>query len=143
MTPVDPALLPATGFRPGSLRGAEGFYRVAQDEAGHWWLLDPAGHAFFARAVQGVARASDPAAVAGEDPAVRLWRWGFNAVGAGGDGTGREDGLPYFGSVDFCRAGVPIVARGLRLLMSLPRIGRGWPPNARSKCVRRTPRPRS
>ena len=115
MTPVDPALLPATGFRPGSLRGAEGFYRAAQDEAGHWWLLDPAGHAFFARAVQGVARGSDPAAVAGEDPAVRLWRWGFNAVGAGGDGTGREDGLPYFGSVDFCRAGVPIVARGLRL----------------------------
>jgi len=115
VTPEDPALLPATRFRPGSLRGVEGFYRVGQDEAGHWWLVDPSGQAFFARAVQGVAKAGDPAAGAGEDPAVRLWRWGFNAVGVGGDGTGREDGLPYFGTVDFCRAGVPIVAPGLRL----------------------------
>lgn len=115
MTPVDPAQLPATGFRPGSLRGFEGFYRVGQDEAGHWWLVDPTGQAFFARAVQGVAKAGDPGARTGEDPAVRLWRWGFNAVGVGGDGTGREDGLPFFGTVDFCRAGVPILAPGLRL----------------------------
>lgn len=104
-------------FRPETLRGTEGFFRVGQDGDGRWWLADAAGRPFFCKAVQGV-RASAPAATGvplAPDPATRLRAWGFDAVGTGGDGAGREDGLAFMAAVDFCRAGAVIVAPCARL----------------------------
>ncbi|MCX6951984.1 MAG: hypothetical protein NTV51_07435 [Verrucomicrobia bacterium] len=125
LSPV--ALLPE-GFRAGTLRGAEGFVRAGQDDAGRWWLIDADGRPFFCRAVHGVRAAPAPvdetvggrAASAGpfapdEHPAVRLRRWGFNATGIGGDGTGRDDGFAFMAGVDFCEVGGALVAPGLRL----------------------------
>lgn len=103
-------------YRPGSYRGAEGYFRVAQQITGHWWLLDPRGRPFFAKGVHGVAaeRPSTDACVV-PDPAVRLRTWGFNAVGVGGDNSGRDDGLAYLGLVDFCANATVIAAPGVRL----------------------------
>jgi len=110
------APLVAGEFRPETRRGAEGFFRVVQDAGGRWWLLDPAGEPFFVRAVhavRGQARASGESGWV--DAAIRLRTWGFNAVGVGGDGAGREDGLAFLEAVDFCRSGAVIVAPGVRL----------------------------
>jgi hypothetical protein len=126
-TPHPTAALPG-GFRASTIRGAEGFFRAGQDEAGRWWLIDADGRPFFCRGVHGVRAAALPvdetvggrAASAGpyapeEHAAARLRRWGFNAVGAGSDGSGREDGLAFMASVDFCRVGQTIQAPGVRL----------------------------
>ena len=117
MAHADELHLPAfSEFSPASLRGAEGFFRVGQDAAGRWWLIDPADRAFFAKAVHGVSGARQEIETpAPMNPAARLRQWGFNAAGAGGDGTAREDGLPFLMTVDFCRAASPIVAPGTRL----------------------------
>jgi agarase len=119
-----------TAPNPGALRwenarGTPGFFRVAPDEAGHWWLADADDRAFFCKAVHGVragtagagevADAPDAAGVSIETAAVRLRRWGFNAVGADSDDSGQADGLAFFANADFCRAGVTIVAPGTRL----------------------------
>ena len=107
----------AGDFRPETLRGTEGFFRVGQDGGGRWWLADAAGRPFFCKAVQGV-RASAPAETGvplAPDPAARLRAWGFNAVGPGGDGAGGEDGFAFMAAVDFCRTGAVIVAPGGRL----------------------------
>lgn len=107
----------AGAFRAGTWRGAEGFFRVAQDAGGFWWLVDPSGAPFFVRAVHGfrpVAAHGDGALP--KDAAAQLRAWGFNSVGVShAPGAGRDDGLPVMASVDFCRAGAPIVAPGVRL----------------------------
>jgi hypothetical protein len=115
--PVREAPLPAADeFRPETIRGAEGFFRTGQDGAGRWWLIDPAGRPFLAKAVQGVRGASSEAGTApAVDAAVLLRRLGFNAVGTGGDGFGRDDGLAYLATVDFCRGGPLLLGPGLRL----------------------------
>lgn len=103
-------------IRPGSRRGAAGYFQVGQDAAGRWWMLDSDGQPRFLRGVHGVTPApghSDGGLP--DDPAARLRRWGFNAVGVGPDGTAREDGLPWLGIVEFSRAAPAIVAPGLRL----------------------------
>src|SRR5512140_3072626 len=113
MTPGDEttAGMPPAAFRPGTVRGAPGFFRTGQDFAARWWLLDPAGEPFFLRGVHGLL----PAARPGDrgwppDPAARLRTWGFNAIGVGGpDGAGRDDGLPFMASADFIQVGRPIV----------------------------------
>ena len=104
-------------FRSETVRGAPGFFRAAQDAAGRWWLLDPDNQPFFCRAVHHVhaSTANGEVRPPAPDAATRLRRWGFNAVGAGGDGAGREDGLAFLASVDFCRAGKLIQAPGTRL----------------------------
>lgn len=108
--------LTAGAFRPATLRGAEGFFRVAQDEAGRWWLLDPTGAAFFARAVHGT-RAAGPHVdgTVPRDPAARLREWGFNALGVSLETTLREDGLPFLASAELGRAAPMIVGPGVRL----------------------------
>jgi hypothetical protein len=116
---ADPSANPFNEFAPETFRGTEGFFRAAQDGAGRWWLIDPDGRPFFCRAVHGV-RAPVANGVGGEagnaiDPALRLRRWGFNTVGVGGDGAGRDDGLAFLMAVDFCRVGAPILAPGVRL----------------------------
>lgn len=133
MAPADAATLNPVAplpedFRAGTVRGAEGFVRVGQDGAGRWWLIDAEGRPFFCRAVHGVRAAAVPvdegvggrAASAGpfapdEHTSARLRRWGFNAVGVGGDGTAREDGFAFMASVEFGRTGPVIQAPGVRL----------------------------
>lgn len=103
-------------FRRETLRGTEGFFRAGQDDAGQWWLIDAAGRPFFCKAVQGVrATATEGDTRLAGDPAARLRAWGFNTVGAGGDGAGRDDGMVFMEAVDFCRAGPLILAPGVRL----------------------------
>lgn len=116
VTPGPTAILP-DGFRAGTVRGAPGFFRAAQDAA-RWWLIDPEGRPFFCRAVHGVRAmpaAGDDTAGVPFDAAARLRRWGFNAVGVGGDKTGREDGFAVIANVGFCEVGQRIVAEGVRL----------------------------
>src|SRR4051812_29227525 len=86
-------------FRPESRRGAAGFYHVAQNQAGQWWLLDPKGAPTWLRGVNGVlaAGASGDTGVP-RDSAARLRSWGFNAVGIDSD-VGRDDGLAFLASV--------------------------------------------
>ncbi|MFI5358260.1 MAG: hypothetical protein ACHQ4G_13085 [Opitutales bacterium] len=98
-------------LRPGTGRGAAGYFRVGQTLAGSWWLLDPEGRPFFLRMVNEVHGAEDSP----HEPAARLRAWGFNALGAGADATLREEGLPWVGTVDFCAAGALIHTAGARL----------------------------
>ncbi|HUR60279.1 MAG TPA: hypothetical protein VM029_21320 [Opitutaceae bacterium] len=117
MAPPDETLqLPAGQIRPGVARGAERFFRAAPDAAGRWWLHAPDGAPFYCRAVHGVRVAdAEGDAAPGRDSAVRLRTWGFNAVGVGGDATGREDGFPFLAAVGFCDAGPQVIAPGVRL----------------------------
>lgn len=116
MKPAHDAPVLAAGIRPGTRRGSEGFFSVGQEASGRWTLLDPAGAPFFCKAVHGVTQA-ERSGDSGwpPDSAVRLRGWGFNAVGAGGDGSLRPDGLPFLAAVNFCRAGPLLLAPGLRL----------------------------
>ena len=105
-----------TTFRPGAARGREGFFRVAQETGGQWWLIDPEGRPVWIRGVHGVksaqAHGDEPPP---RDSAARLRSWGFDTVGVGSDGTGWEDGFAILAKVDFCSAGPVAVAPGLKL----------------------------
>lgn len=117
MGPADDTLQLSPGeTRPAQARGVDGFYRVAQDRAGGWSLLGPDGQPVFCRAVHGLraARASGDGAPA-PDPVARLRQWGFNAAGLSRGLAGRDDGLPFIASVEFCASGPAIVAPGVRL----------------------------
>lgn len=97
-------------------RGTPGFFRVAQDDLGRWWLTDPADRPCFARAVHGVRAA--PAQTDGAlpfDSAARLRQWRFNATGVGGAELGHNDGFPFLATVEFCEAGPLIAGPGVRL----------------------------
>jgi hypothetical protein len=98
-------------FRPGTGRGAAGYFRVAQAVDGRWWLLDPAGQPFFLRAANEVGGAEGSP----HDPVARWRAWGGNALGAGAEAALREEGLPWVGTVDFCAAGALIHTAGARL----------------------------
>jgi agarase len=101
---------------PGAGRGAAGFFRVAPDAAGRWWLVDPDGARVFLRCVHGMRPAETPAdAALSPDTAARLRRWGFNAAGLDARGAGHEDGLPSLAAVDFCTGGPLLAGPGLRL----------------------------
>src|SRR5581483_12231154 len=106
----------AERFRAETRRGRPGFFHVAQNTAGQWWLLEPGGRPTWCRAVHGVqAEAITGDAALPRDASARLRGWGFTALGIGGDGGARDDGLPYLGLVDFCAAGPVIAGPGLRL----------------------------
>ncbi|MDO8544266.1 MAG: hypothetical protein Q7S40_27825 [Opitutaceae bacterium] len=115
MAPVETPLAPE-GFRPGSCRGGEGFFRVAQDDDDRWWLLDPEGRSFFCRAVNGVnvARPLDDTPLP-RDSAARLRGWGFSALGTDCDDAALMDGFPVLATIQFSAAGPLIVAPGARL----------------------------
>ena len=82
-----------------TLRGADGFFRVAQAEDGRWWLIDPMGRpVWLAGLAVGPAIRPRPSLLRG---------WGFAAVvtgrleSGGGDGmvwlpnAGLSDGVPW------------------------------------------------
>jgi hypothetical protein len=98
-------------LRPGTGRGAAGYFRAGQTPAGTWWLIDPEGRPFFFRGVNEV-RGMDGSP---HEPAARLRAWGFNALGPGAELAAREFGLPWVGTVDFCAAGALIHGAGMRL----------------------------
>lgn len=98
-------------FRPGTLRGTAGFFRVGQTHADQWWFVDPAGRPFFARGVHGVtARADSP-----HDPAARLRAWGFNTLGCDSDRFYFEEGLAFTTAVNFCAGEGLLQLGGVRL----------------------------
>ena len=103
-------------FRGDLRRGREGFFHVAQNTAGQWWLIAPDGAPRWLKAVQGVRAAAElrDGAVP-RDPAASLRQWGFDAVGAGGDDTGRSDGFAFVADANFAAAGALLTAGGLRL----------------------------
>jgi agarase len=118
-----------TSFRAETRRGRERFFHAAQNTAGQWWLLDAAGATFWVKAVHGVRHAAAQGDGAlPRDSAARLRGWSFNAVGAGGDGAGWEDGLPFMALADFCSAAPILTGAGLRL----PDVfAPQWPESAR------------
>jgi agarase len=124
-------------FRPGTLRGVEGFFRAGQEGTGCWWMIDPYGRSCYVRSVHGVRSAGGQGDGALPlDAAARLRAWGFNAVGVGPESAGRDDGLPFMASVDFCRAARLIVAPGMRLPdVFEPEWGRVATTHARQMCA--------
>lgn len=113
-------------FRPETVRGADGFFRVAEDRTGRWWLIDAENRPFFCKAVHGVGPAETFGTPA---PVARLRRWGFNATGAGSAVAG-EGGLAYIASAGFCQAGPLIHSGGARLpdvfAPDWPRLATAW-----------------
>ena len=103
-------------FRAGNSRGTDGFFRAAQDDAGRWWLLDSQGTPFYLRTVHGIRPpVAHTDGALPQDAAARLRSWGFNAAGVSQDHSLRDDGLPFLASVEFGRAGQPLIGPGLRL----------------------------
>lgn len=117
MAPADETLSVVPGeTRPGAVRGVEGFFRVSREPAGSWWLQEPTGRPIFIRAAHGLSAEDTPRDGApAPDPVGRLRKWGFNAAGVSRGTIGRDDGLPYFATVEFCAAGPVIVGPGVRL----------------------------
>ncbi len=117
MANVDAVPAPEVGvIRAATIRGAEGFFRAAQDAVGRWWVLTPAGEPCFVKCVHGVRLAGGQGDGALPlDSAARLRAWRFNAVGVSAGTVGRDDGLPFMALADFARVGRQLVAPGLRL----------------------------
>lgn len=136
-----------SSFRPESLRGRAGFFRVGQNAAGQWWLLDPHDLPFFATAVAAVnchGRASPPTGVRGayaqaveavhgyEDPSgfaraalQRLRNWHVNTLGPWAEPALATAGLGVTAMADFTGADRPVIHQhGVRL----PDVfDPGWP----------------
>lgn len=113
-------------FKPESIRGESGFFRVGQTRAGVWWLLDPQDRPFFSAGVVGVNRAgtaggrwarrgpyaetvdrafgSEQAEPFVSDVLRRLRSWNFNTLGAFATEEFFDRGLPYMEQLDFRRA---------------------------------------
>jgi len=53
--PVTPQIT-LQDFRPESIRGTAGYFRVGQTRSGQWWFIDPRDGAFFSRGINGVNR---------------------------------------------------------------------------------------
>ena len=88
-------------FKPETLRGLPGFFRVGRTRRGQWWLLDPRDRPFFSKGVAGVnrfgradGRSAPPGAYAAAVDRLyhpeafvhaalgRLKKWHFNTLGA-------------------------------------------------------------
>ena len=87
----DDRLLNSVKFKPETIRGKEGFFRVGRSIYDKWWFIDPQGKAFYHIGCTGLnaggsggRRANLPAV---SKPIVKTWvaylkEWGFNAMGA-------------------------------------------------------------
>lgn len=123
--------LTLSSFKPESLRGRAGFFRVGQTHAGQWWLLTPADTPFFTKAVAAVnrhGRAGSPPEQAGayaraverthgaDDPSAfgrsalqRLRNWQVNTLGPWAEPMLAVAGLYATAAADFRGAGVPVI----------------------------------
>ena len=110
-------------FKPETIAGAPGRFRVGQTAAGQWWFIDPDDRAFFSRGVNGVNRAGAADGRAGKpgpyaaavvaahgaaDPRefvetvlVRLSAWRCNTLGAGVTPEFFDRGTAYTESLEF------------------------------------------
>ena len=124
-------------LRPSTLRGAAGFYRVAQAESGQWWFFTPEDRPVFLRAVAAVnrsgwadGRSARPGVYAsavekrygpiGPDAFVthtlnRLERWHVNALGAWASEEFFDVGCAYTELLEFRKVG-PCIHSGDVLL---------------------------
>jgi hypothetical protein len=113
-------------FKPETIRGTAGYFRVGQTRAGMWWFIDPADEVFFSRGVNGVNRAGStrggaakpgPYAVAvdarhGTDEPqvfvemvlVRLNAWRCNTLGAWATPEFFDRGTAYLEMLEFRQA---------------------------------------
>ena len=120
-----------SSFKPESLRGRAGFFRVGQTVAGQWWLIDPHDQPFFAKAVAAVnsqgrsGPPSEPRGVyapavgdAGTDDDVsdftqdalrRLHSWKVNTLGPWAEPALDDGGLYATTVAGFRGAGVPVI----------------------------------
>lgn len=116
-------------FRPDTLRGTPGFFRVGRPAGSdQWWFIDPAERPFFARGVHGVGAEADSP----HDPAARLRSWGCNTLGCGSDRLYLEEGLAFTPAVDFCTDEGIIQLAGVRL----PDVfDPAWPARAQLRAV--------
>ncbi len=90
-------------LKPESLRGAPGFFRVGQDGAGRWWLVQPDGTPVIGCGVDDVRLlpgGPDEAGTVGQ-----LRDWSFNVLGPGSAPALREYGLPFVEALELRRAG--------------------------------------
>ena len=120
------AQLTLQDFRPATLRGTAGYFRVGQTRSGQWWLLDARDAGFFSRGVNGVNRTgttggrgakrsdygatvdtvygtADPLAFA-ETALVRLNAWGANTLGVWATAEGFDRGTAYTEIMEFRQA---------------------------------------
>jgi hypothetical protein len=127
-----------SSFKPETLRGRAGFFRVGQTDAGQWWLVDPHNRPFFAKAVAAVnshGRAGTPPERAGAyavatgrlqgdvdssgfaySASERLRNWKFNTLGPWAEAVLVEAGLHTTSVVDFRGSGVPVIhSQGVHL----------------------------
>ena len=132
----DAALIPSLeDFRPDSLRGTPGFFRVGQARSGHWWLVDPLGQAFFSKGVAGVNRsgrtggrlpqagpyAMTTSARYGQERGFlrtaiqRLRGWQFNTLGAWTEAELSDQGMYYAEALSLGRCGPVIHSAGALL----------------------------
>jgi hypothetical protein len=123
-------------FKPNSLRGTAGFFRVGQARNGQWWLVDPHGRPFFGRAVAGVnlsgrtggrqplagpyasalmARHGGDAGVFARSAIVRLRSWNFNTLGAWTGPELVDQGMYFTETLELHRVG-PVIHAGDALL---------------------------
>jgi hypothetical protein len=123
-------VLSFSSFKPESLRGRAGFFRVGQTTAGQWWFIDPHDRPFFMKAVAAVnlhGRAAPPSEQRGayastaddavdddsaefiQDASRRLHTWKVNTLGPWGEPVLAEDGFQATVVVGFRGAGVPVV----------------------------------
>ncbi|MCC5850166.1 MAG: hypothetical protein JJU29_18935 [Verrucomicrobia bacterium] len=107
-----------------TIKGTEGFIRVAQNEDGQWWMLDAEGNPFVTKAVAGVNRAgttggrlAKPGPYADavdrlydyqtspdlfvETELNRLREWGFNTLGSWVTPEFFDRGMFYTDIIDF------------------------------------------
>jgi hypothetical protein len=94
---------PLDTLKPESLRGAPGLFRVGQDGAGRWWLVEPDGNRVIGCGVDGVRLAPGGP---DETAAVEQLRdWSFNVIGPGSAPALRDGGLPFVEALELRRAG--------------------------------------
>ncbi len=111
------------GFRPETVRGTPGFFRVGQTTAGQWWLIAPDGTPFFSKGVTAINRAGtmggrwakrgpyadaiDAKFGAGDpEPFVadvirRLREWNINTLAAWTTAEFFDRGVPYTEILEF------------------------------------------
>jgi agarase len=128
-----PNALNLSSFKPESLRGRAGFFRVGQTGGGQWWLLDPHDRPFFAKAVAAVnshgragpppehrgayaravehAHGHDGGAGFARGAMRRLRSWSVNTLGPWAEPALASAGLYATAVADFRTAGVPVIHR--------------------------------
>jgi len=124
---LDPLPPPALAdFRPETIRGTAGYFRVAQTPAGAWWLLDRQDRPFFGAAVEG------PEAAGVSEP--RLRAWNFNTCVYGVRGADVPDSsLPRLLTAGVSEGGPWVHTGGARLPDA---FDHAWPEHVRVRAER-------